>query len=57
MKVEPGNRGGTQLSPTVQATKSNQKVYTVEKVRYLDIFSDRKEEIKIIADALKQSKE
>ena len=49
MKVEPGNRGGTQLSPTVQATKSNQKgVHGGRKVRYLDIFLDRKEEIKII---------
>ena len=38
-KVEPGNKNKIQISPTVQATKSNyNKVHKGKKVPYLDYF-------------------
>ena len=38
-KVEPGNRNKLQLSPTVQATKSNyQRVHGGKKIPYLNYF-------------------
>ena len=41
-KVEPGNVNKLQLSPTVQATKSNYKgVHGGKKVPYLNYFLDK----------------
>ena len=38
-KVEPGNKNKLQLSPTVQATKSNyERVHGGKKIPYLNIF-------------------
>ncbi|OXM69782.1 NDP-hexose 2,3-dehydratase family protein [Amycolatopsis vastitatis] len=40
-KVEPGNPGGLQLSPTVQATRSNYlRVHGGARTRYLEYFAD-----------------
>ncbi len=42
-KVEPGNKNKLQLSPTVQATKSNyQRIHKGKKTPYLDFFKDNK---------------
>jgi len=41
-KSEPGNKGGIQLSPTVQATKSNfTRVHGGSSIKYLDYFTDK----------------
>jgi dTDP-4-dehydro-6-deoxy-alpha-D-glucopyranose 2,3-dehydratase len=41
-KVEPGNRNGLQLSPTVQATRSNYTgVHNGRSVRYLEYFREQ----------------
>ena len=51
-KVEPGNVNNVQLSPTLQATKSNYtQVHKGEKPRYLEYFQNAKKE-KIILDQL-----
>ena len=51
-KVEPGNCNGVQLSPTVQATRSNYtRVHKGKPVPYLDYFMDTKRH-KVIADVL-----
>ncbi|GAA0592536.1 NDP-hexose 2,3-dehydratase family protein [Kutzneria viridogrisea] len=50
-KVEPGNFNGVQLSPTVQATKSNYtKVHQGKSVPYLEYFRDRSRPHRVIAD-------
>ncbi len=42
-KVEPGDRNGSQLSPTVQATKSNYNAaHGGRGVPYIDLFRDRR---------------
>ena len=42
-KVEPGNKNKLQLSPTVQATKSNyQRIHGGKKTHYLNIFKNNK---------------
>src|SRR5690606_1498656 len=42
-KIEPGNVGGFQIAPTVQATESNYKrVHGGDKTLYLDPFLDSK---------------
>jgi len=42
-KVEPGNKNKLQLSPTVQATKSNyQRIHGGKKTSYLNIFKTNK---------------
>ena len=49
-KVEPGNKNKLQLSPTVQATKSNyQRVHGGKKTPYLNIFKNNK--IKFISQS------
>ncbi|WP_231642614.1 NDP-hexose 2,3-dehydratase family protein [Nocardia sp. NRRL S-836] len=51
-KMEPGNPGLIQLSPTVQATKSNySQVHKGSPVRYLDYFAG-KEGTRVIVDVL-----
>jgi oxidase EvaA len=51
-KVEPGNVNNVQLSPTLQATKSNYtQVHKGEKPRYLEYFQNAKKE-EIILDQL-----
>ncbi|WP_031470499.1 NDP-hexose 2,3-dehydratase family protein [Sciscionella sediminilitoris] len=51
-KIEPGNINGIQLSPTVQATKSNyQQVHNGSPVPYLEYFRDPPPE-SVLADAL-----
>lgn len=45
-KVEPGNVNNVQLSPTLQATKSNYtQVHKGKKPRYLEYFLDRSNEV------------
>lgn len=49
-KVEPGNRNGLQLSPTVQATRSNYtRVHRGRAVPYLEFFRDHRNH-HVIAD-------
>ncbi|HEY8978436.1 MAG TPA: NDP-hexose 2,3-dehydratase family protein [Streptomyces sp.] len=51
-KVEPGNMGGLQLSPTVQATRSNLTgVHGGRAVRYVEYFTDRRHG-RVVADSL-----
>lgn len=51
-KVEPGNANGVQLSPTVQATKSNYtRVHRGSAVPYLEHFKDPPPE-RVVADVL-----
>ena len=51
-KMEPGNVNGVQLSPTVQATRSNYtQVHGGSRVRYLDAFTESRPE-QVIADVL-----
>ena len=53
MKVEPGNKGPTQLSPTVQATRSNQRgLHGGKKVKYIELFYEKIKGINVVADAL-----
>ena len=48
-KVEPGNKNGVQLSPTVQATKSNYlQKHGGKKTNYLNFFVNNKLKIKTI---------
>jgi oxidase EvaA len=50
-KVEPGNRNGVQLSPTVQATRSNYtRVHQGKPVPYLEYFRDRSGNHRVVAD-------
>jgi oxidase EvaA len=50
-KVEPGNRNGVQLSPTVQATRSNYtRVHQGRPVPYLEYFRDRSGDHRVVAD-------
>jgi dTDP-4-dehydro-6-deoxy-alpha-D-glucopyranose 2,3-dehydratase len=50
-KVEPGNRNGVQISPTVQATRSNYtRVHQGKAVPYLDYFRNDVER-HVVADA------
>ncbi len=50
-KVEPGNANGVQLSPTVQATRSNYTgVHKGKAVPYLEYFRDRDRPHRMIAD-------
>ncbi|MFD9043707.1 NDP-hexose 2,3-dehydratase family protein [Streptomyces bottropensis] len=52
-KAEPGNVNGVQLSPTVQATRSNYtRVHRGGSVRYLEYFTDRRGRGRILADVL-----
>jgi oxidase EvaA len=49
-KVEPGNANGVQLSPTVQATRSNYtRVHNGKSVPYLEYFTDTRRH-RVIAD-------
>ncbi|HEX4702028.1 MAG TPA: NDP-hexose 2,3-dehydratase family protein [Pseudonocardiaceae bacterium] len=51
-KIEPGNVNGVQLSPTVQATKSNySRVHQGNAVPYLALFRDRQRH-RVLADVL-----
>ncbi|MFJ8229461.1 NDP-hexose 2,3-dehydratase family protein [Streptomyces sp. NPDC094448] len=51
-KVEPGNRNHLQLSPTVQATRSNYlRLHQGRAVPYLDYFRDRSRH-RVVADVL-----
>jgi oxidase EvaA len=51
-KIEPGNVNGVQLSPTVQATKSNySRVHRGSAVPYLDLFRDARRRT-VLADVL-----
>ena len=50
MKVEPGNKGPTQLSPTVQAAEVTKK--PGGKKLNIDLFYEKKEGINVVADAL-----
>ena len=50
-KVEPGNASGIQLSPTVQATKSNYlRKHGGKKTNYLDFFIKKNQKNKIISN-------
>ena len=50
-KVEPGNFNGVQLSPTVQATRSNYtRVHKGKAVPYLEYFRDRSRPHRVVAD-------
>ena len=50
-KVEPGNYNGVQLSPTVQATRSNYtRVHRGKAVPYLEYFQDRPRPHRLLAD-------
>jgi oxidase EvaA len=52
-KMEPGNRNLLQLSPTVQATRSNySKVHRGSAVRYIDYFTAGLDRSRVLADAL-----
>ncbi|MDJ0466274.1 NDP-hexose 2,3-dehydratase family protein [Streptomyces sp. H27-C3] len=52
-KMEPGNSNLLQLSPTVQATRSNYtKVHKGSNVRYIDYFLSRSPAHQILADSL-----
>jgi oxidase EvaA len=52
-KIEPGNINGVQLSPTLQATKSNYtRVHDGETPPYLEYFVDENPSIKILLDQL-----
>jgi oxidase EvaA len=49
-KIEPGNKNGIQLSPTVQATKSNYlRKHGGKKTRYLDFFVKKNSKLKILS--------
>lgn len=49
-KIEPGNINGIQISPTVQATKSNYlRKHGGKKTLYLDFFLDKKKKIKTLS--------
>lgn len=51
-KMEPGNRNVLQLSPTVQATRSNYtRVHQGASVRYIEYFTDPRRG-RVLADAL-----
>ncbi|MGW5778342.1 NDP-hexose 2,3-dehydratase family protein [Streptomyces sp. NPDC003863] len=51
-KMEPGNRNLLQISPTVQATRSNyQKVHRGSAVRYLEYFTERGRS-RVLSDSL-----
>lgn len=50
-KVEPGNRNGIQLSPTVQATRSNfKRVHRGRGIPYLEYFRDRRARHRVLVD-------
>ena len=50
-KVEPGNPNGLQLSPTVQATRSNYtRVHAVPAVPYLDYFRRHRDRPSVVSD-------
>ncbi|WP_086665197.1 NDP-hexose 2,3-dehydratase family protein [Lentzea kentuckyensis] len=52
-KMEPGNPNLLQLSPTVQATKSNYtRVHKGAKVKYLEYFAEGAQRGKVIVDVL-----
>ncbi|HSX99355.1 MAG TPA: NDP-hexose 2,3-dehydratase family protein [Streptomyces sp.] len=52
-KAEPGNVNGVQLSPTVQATRSNYtRVHRGGSVRYLEYFTGRRERGRVLVDVL-----
>ena len=49
-KIEPGNINGVQLSPTVQATKSNYlRKHGGKKTLFLDYFTEKNKNLKIIS--------
>lgn len=50
-KVEPGNRNGIQLSPTVQATRSNfKRVHRGKGIPYLEYFRDPRVRHRVLVD-------
>ncbi|RZK25177.1 MAG: NDP-hexose 2,3-dehydratase [Flavobacterium sp.] len=52
-KIEPGNINSVQLSPTLQATKSNYtKVHGGKAPSYLEYFTDKKRNIDVLLDQL-----
>ncbi|BFU42716.1 NDP-hexose 2,3-dehydratase family protein [Krasilnikovia sp. MM14-A1004] len=52
-KMEPGNRNLLQLSPTVQATRSNySKVHRGADVRYIEHFTSGLDRTRVLADTL-----
>jgi len=56
-KVEPGNINGLQVSPTVQATRSNYtKVHGGRSIPYLEYFTDRRRG-RVLIDALQSEQD
>lgn len=52
-KIEPGNINAVQISPTLQATKSNYtKVHQGNAPYYLEYFMDNRTDVKVILDQL-----
>lgn len=52
-KIEPGNINAVQISPTLQATKSNySKVHKGNAPLYLEYFMDKREGVKVLLDQL-----
>ncbi len=52
-KIEPGNINAVQISPTLQATKSNYtKVHQGNPPHYLEYFIDEREDVKVLLDQL-----
>jgi dTDP-4-dehydro-6-deoxy-alpha-D-glucopyranose 2,3-dehydratase len=52
-KIEPGNIDGVQISPTLQATKSNYtRVHRGTCPRYLDYFTGERRDIRVLLDQL-----
>ncbi len=52
-KVEPGNVNIAQISPTVQATKSNySRVHKGNKTKYLELFLNGNTEVRVLIDEL-----
>ncbi|MCK5360722.1 MAG: NDP-hexose 2,3-dehydratase family protein, partial [Gammaproteobacteria bacterium] len=52
-KIEPGNINSVQLSPTLQATKSNYtRVHKGKSPRYFEYFTDNKPGVRVLLDQL-----
>ena len=52
-KIEPGNINAVQISPTLQATKSNYTlVHRGDPPRYIEYFSGRKQGVRVLLDQL-----
>lgn len=52
-KIEPGNINGVQISPTLQATKSNyNRVHKGDTPLYLEYFIEKRNDVKVLLDQL-----